>query len=85
MSVGWGETNAGPMIYDGPMNPNEIYGLRDEHSGILLLGDDYQGYCFGYNTDTECYGEISDDGQWEPWPKSVGFGHYVTEREDNAK
>lgn len=84
MTVGWGETDAGPMIYQGPTNPGEIYGVRDEHVGILLLGDDFQGHCFGYNTETESYGEISDDGRWESWPKSVGIDHYVTELEDNA-
>jgi hypothetical protein len=81
-SVGWGDTDAGPTIYSGPTEPDEIYGPRDEHAGIVLLGDDFQGHCFGYNTETECYGEISDDGHWEPWPRTQGILHYVTEPED---
>jgi len=84
-AVGWGETDAGPTIYSGPTEPGEIYGPHDEHAGIVLLGDDFQGYCFGYNTETECYGEISDDGHWEPWPQTQGILHYVTEPQDNAK
>ncbi len=81
-AVGWGDTDAGLTIYSGPTEPDEIYGPRDEHAGIVLLGDDFQGYCFGYNTETECYGEISDDGHWEPWPRTQGILHYVTEPED---
>lgn len=46
MSVGWGETEAGPMIYEGPTTAEEIYGQRDALAGILLLGDDFQGYYF---------------------------------------
>jgi hypothetical protein len=84
-AVGWGETKAGPTIYSGPVESDEIYRAHDEHAGILILGDDFQGCCFGYNTETECYGEISDGGHWEPWPKAEGIHHYVTEREDNAK
>jgi len=78
-TVGWGETVAGPMIYEGPVEPDEIYGPRDELAGIVLLGDDFQGYCFGYNAESDCYGEVSDDGSWEPWPASEGFTRYVTE------
>ncbi|MCR9117281.1 MAG: hypothetical protein NXI22_10090 [bacterium] len=78
-TVGWGETDAGPMIYEGPTESNEIYGPREELAGIVLLGDDFQGYCFGYHAESECYGEISDDGSWEPWPASEGFIRYVTE------
>ncbi len=64
MSVGWGETEAGPMIYEGPTRPEEVYGQRDVLAGILLLGDDFQGYCFGYNSKTDCYGEVSASGSW---------------------
>lgn len=84
LSVGWGDTAAGPMIYSGPVEPDEIYGHRNDLSGIVLLGDDFQGYCFGYNANTECYGEVSDDGSWEPWPASEGFACYVSEPDENA-
>ena len=84
-AVGWGETEAGPNIYSGPIDPDEIYGHRAEHTGIVLLGDDFQGYCFGYNTVTECYGEISADGHWEPWTNDRGISQYVAEPDENAK
>lgn len=83
-AVGWGATKAGPTTYESPIEPGEVFGQGDEHAGILLLGDDYQGYCFGYNAETECYGEISDDGRWEQWPKTQGIVHYVTDPNDNA-
>ena len=78
MSVGWGETEAGPMIYEGPITSEEIYGPRDELARILLLGDDFQGCCFGYNSKTDCYGVVSVSGAWEPWPASAGFARYVS-------
>ena len=84
-AVGWGETKAGPNIYSGLIDPDEIYVDCDEHGGTLLLGDGFQGYCFPYNTKTECYGEISDDGRWEPWADDRGIKHYVAEPNENAK
>ncbi len=84
MFVGWGETEAGPMIYEGPTTPEEIYGPRDELADILLLGDDFQGYCFGYNSITGCYGEVSNSGSWEPWPPSAGFARYISGPSENA-
>ncbi len=82
-SVG-AETEAGPMIYEGPTTPEEIYGPRDELADILLLGDDFQGYCFGYNSITGCYGEVSNSGSWEPWPPSAGFARYISGPSENA-
>lgn len=84
MSVGWGESGAGPMIYEGPTTPEEIYGPRYELARILLLGDDFQGYCFGYNSKSNCYGEVSDSGSWEPWPTSAGFSRYVSQSNEAA-
>ncbi len=82
--VGWGDTETGHMIYEGPTGTDEIYGSRDDHSNIVLLGDDLQGYCFGYDTETKCYGEIGDVGTWKPWPSVEGIERYVTESEDDA-
>jgi hypothetical protein len=76
-STGWGDTEAGPTIYEGPVDPVEVYGPRDNLTGIILLGDDFQGYCFGYNFESECYGEVSDDGTWEPWSPLDEFARYA--------
>lgn len=60
--IGWGETETGRMIYEGPIEFDEIYSYVNQMVPILLLGDDFQGYCFGYNQDADFYGEVSDDG-----------------------
>lgn len=82
--IGWGETESGRMIFKGPTGPEDIYGPRADLCGILLLGDDFQGYCFGYHTQMKCYGEVSNAGAWEPWPKSEGFLRYVTDLDDKG-
>ena len=82
--IGWGETQTGRMIYEGPIEFDEIYNCGAHAAQVLLLGDDLQGYCFGYNLDTGCYGEVSDDGTWEPWTNSRGITHYTTESQGPA-
>lgn len=83
--IGWGETESGRIIYSGPVEYDEIYGHVDGLFSILLLGDDFQGYCFGCNQENGCYGEASDDGTWESWPDDHGITHYVAEPDENAK
>lgn len=46
--VGAGEIGARLMLYDGLVNPEEIYGAEVARSGILLFADDFQGYGFGF-------------------------------------
>ncbi len=84
LAIGWGETESGRVIYSGPIEPDEIYGVCDEHAGIVLLGDDKQGFCFGYDTVSRRYGEISDDGRWMPWAESDTITRYVKESDHNA-
>ena len=74
---GWGEADNGRMIYEGPIQPKDIYGKGYSGPAILLLGDDFQGYCFGYDPVQEVFGEISDFGKWEPWSKLRSFSDYV--------
>ena len=78
-SVGWGETESGRMIYQGPTAAAEIYGDRTGLKDIILLGDDFQGYCFGFSRESGHYGEVSDDGRWQEWPMTRGIGYYVAE------
>ena len=82
LTVGWGESDSGRVIYEGPIDSAEVYGPRDDLSSIILLGDDFQGYCFGYDSDAKCYGEVGDDGTWEPWPSFEGIAHYAAEPDD---
>lgn len=79
---GWGEADSGRMIYQGPIAPHEVYGARFQNSTVVLLGDDMQGYCFGFDTASEVFGEISDSGKWEPWPKGELFKDYVIAQDE---
>ena len=76
-TVGWGEADSGRMVYSGPVVPSSIYGARFAKSRIVLLGDDMQGYCFGFDPDSKRLGEISDSGEWQPWPEQRSFTDYV--------
>ena len=76
-TVGWGEADSGRMIYSGPVSASSIYGERFAKSPIILLGDDMQGYCLGFDRDTKRLGEISDSGDWEPWSGQRVFADYV--------
>src|SRR5687767_6224284 len=75
--VGYGEAEGGRMIYGGPISPEEIYGSSLKNSSVVLLGDDFQGYCFGYDLDKGIYGEFTPWGEWRPWDKG-SFENYVS-------
>ncbi len=66
MKVGWGGIADDTLkIYSGPVYFDEIYGYESEDGEIILIGDDFSGYCFGYDTSSWQFGETSDDGEWE--------------------
>ncbi|MCP3657875.1 hypothetical protein [Herbaspirillum sp.] len=52
--VGFGEFgSAGYMLYDGLLEPYEVYGDTPVHlRDVLLFGDDFLGFNTGYKTDT---------------------------------
>lgn len=77
LAVGWGKTANGRMIYSGPVSPQDIYGNDLGCTDILLFGDDFAGYCFGYNFSASLYGELTPNGEWQAWPAGQGFRHYV--------
>ena len=77
-NIGWGETKNGRMIYSGPISPNEIYNENFKNkNNIVLLGDDFQGNCLGYDLTNKVYGEVSDFGEWEVWEKNELLSSYV--------
>jgi hypothetical protein len=41
------------QIYSGPVKPTDIFGggAAGAMAKVLLFGDDFQGYCFGFKTD----------------------------------
>jgi len=61
--IGWGEVRGrGLMLYSGLLRPSAIF---DEQAslrltGLLLLGDDMAGYCFGFHT-TEDWSVVGID------------------------
>ncbi|PAT34122.1 hypothetical protein [Vandammella animalimorsus] len=75
--TGWGESASGCMIYSAPVPAHEIYGPDAALGGKLLLGDDFQGHCLGYDLQARCYGEVSPEGLWQPWPADQGLASYV--------
>ncbi len=75
--VGWGESESGRMIYERPISPEGVYGPQLRESDFILLGDDMQGYSLSFDTATGTLGEISDSGEWEPWPDGESFSDYV--------
>jgi hypothetical protein len=75
--VGWGEAINGRMIYSGPVAPQDVYGATFSRTDIVLLGDDFQGCCFGYDLSASTYGETNPSGDWQAWPADKGLRHYV--------
>ena len=63
---GWGESLSGRMVYEGPVSPEDIY--DDNYEGpksVVLFGDDFQGYCLGFDLQKKSYGEVNSFGEWE--------------------
>ena len=77
MDVGWGESDSGHMIYSGPTSAKEIYGSTSSLESIVLLGDDFQGYCFGFDIVSKVYGEVSPKGEWQPSTTAENFSAYI--------
>lgn len=64
-TTGWGDTPSGHMVYSGPIKVGDIYRDSVNLPEIVLLGDDHQGYCLGYDRKGHVYGEVSDSGEWQ--------------------
>jgi hypothetical protein len=71
-------------IYGAPTSPDDIYPKpQGDLSGIVLFGDDFQGYCFGFDT-TKGFCLVEVDPRGIPRPRSEkGFlsliAGYITE------
>lgn len=75
--AGPGPTANGRMIYGGPVSPQEIYGDDLAQPDVVLLGDDFAGYCLGYDLASSRYGEVAPDGRWQVWSDEQGLAHYL--------
>jgi hypothetical protein len=74
--VGWGEAPSGHMIYSAPLSPEVVYPqLVDE--GRVLLGDDMQGFCLGYDFPSKSFGEYSDFGEWSSFDAGFDLTMYL--------
>ena len=75
--VGWGDLG-NLVIYDAPMEPVEVYtSARSQMlSGIILFGDDTQGFCYGFDlNDGARVVELNPEGEVDRTiePKFPGF------------
>lgn len=75
--VGWGESPSGIMIYSGPISPSEVYPGTGADQQNVLIGDDMQGCCLGYNFVSKRYGEFSDAGNWSSFEEPFDLASYL--------
>ena len=78
-STGWGTAPSGRAIYRSPLMPEKVYGEKYSGRRVVLLGDDFQGFCLAYDLKDSQFGELTDAGEWQPWPSSETFVGYVSE------
>jgi len=78
-TLGWGTIGKLRFqLYSGLVAPSSIYDATTAKklAGVLLIGDDYSGYCVGYHTLKDWkFGEISSNGTFRPClvcPKTPG-------------
>ena len=77
LQFGPGEAPGGWMIYSGPVPPQDIYGDECALESMVIVGDDTQGYCLGFELNEGRLGEVSDSGEWEPWGSGDTFWRFV--------
>lgn len=71
------------MIYSGPVKPRDIYDEETAESlkGLLLIGDDFSGYCVGYATESGwTIGEVNQNGVFRPLRNISSFSKFVENR-----
>ncbi len=74
---GWGETPRGHVIYSGPISPDEVYPQLPGDKQRVLIGDDMQGYCLGYDFASKRYGVFSDFGNWSSFERHFNLAAYL--------
>ena len=77
--VGWGSTPSGHIIYSGPIDPADVYPQLAGETNRILIGDDTQGYCLGYDFSARQYGEYSPRGEWMSFPANFDFTARITD------
>lgn len=79
-NVGWGETCTGCMIYSGPVAAREVYGEVPHLTTVVLLGDDFQGYCLAFDISKNCWLEIDPVGNRSELDERSAFAAYLDSR-----
>ena len=78
--VGWGTSPSGRhMIYSGPIAPDEVYPQLSSETNRVLIGDDMQGYCLGYDFTSKRYGEYSDFGDWSSFDEDFSLSAHLAD------
>ena len=80
--LGWGEVGeAAYMLYEGLLTPDQVYDEDDERplDGILLFGDDMQGYCSGFDTNNGWVVVDIDPVSREAHQVADSFSEYIRE------
>ena len=77
--VGWGTAPNGHMIYSGPISPDEVYPQLSGEANRILIGDDMQGYCLGYDFAARRYGEYSDFGDWSSFDEDFNLSTHLAD------
>jgi hypothetical protein len=74
---GWGDARSGRMIYRGPLEASEVYGDQSQLASVVLLGDDYQGYCLGFDILSGSWLEVDPRGETAPLDPRRAFADFV--------
>jgi hypothetical protein len=77
--VGWGTAPNGHMVYEGPISPDEVYPQLAGETNRVLIGDDMQGYCLGYDFTSKRYGEYSDFGDWSSFDEDFSLSAHLAD------
>lgn len=75
--VGWGPSPSGHVIYSGAICPDEVYPQLSGETDRVLIGDDMQGYCLGYDFAAKRYGEYFDFGDWSDFEEDFDLAAHL--------
>ena len=77
--VGYGRVGEMRLsIYSGPIEPSDIYDAQTASGlpGVLLVADDFQGCCYGYDT-SWTFGEVDERGTFVPSADVASFVKFI--------
>lgn len=81
--IGHGRVGAPRLsVYSGPIEPRDIYDppTAEALAGVWLVGDDFTGFCVGYDTRSGwrlC--GVDDDGTFDPMEDVGPFSAFVVD------